>query len=347
MEKPINSFVINHKLDRNSNVFRHSNEVYAYVSRKLIEITIIPSWSHLFRDNFKKQIKEIPVTAKNILILNLNNSSAYGHIYSEVFSELCAVDDTYPEYDCILTVKTPLMKKIIDTFNLKISNKIRFIEKDSKEFYLLNFDHLQVVNHCPMSYVNKSKNVANLKSNFHSLKPIINGQKNFLIFCSRRSSTARNGRNITQQNENDIIEYLKQYSTENNLEFYLFTGLEPDGDIASIEKQYELFTNAKIVVGLHGGVMNNLIFLDPAKKPKIIEFCPSKAKNFSRLFDEAIDVFAEYYKIPYIIPTGMQEEIDKISDPKLKADKMRSLLHKVEASIDIIELKKILPLKQI
>ena len=342
MEKPINNFVINKKLHRNSKEFRKSDEVYAYVSRTLIEITIKPSWSNVFQDNFKKQIKQIPVTAKNILILNLNNSNQYGHIYSEVFSELCAVDDTYSEYDCILTVKTPLMKKIIDTFNLKISNKIIFIEKDSKEFYLLNFDHLQVVNHCPMSYVNKSKNVANLKSNFHGSKPIINKSKNFLLFCSRRSSTAAHGRNITQENENEIIEYLKQYSIQNNLEFYLLTGEEPDGSTVSIEKQYELFTNAEIVVSLHGGVMNNLIFLDPAKTPKVIEFCPRERKNFSRLFDGAIDVFAKYYKIPYIIPIEAQKEIADEPESSEKSKKIRSMMRKIDSSIDVSELKKIL-----
>jgi capsular polysaccharide biosynthesis protein len=340
LEISANSFVLNRKLS--SGKYRIADSAYAYISCNLIELIIKPSWPHVSRNNFQKQIKETSITAKNILILNLNNATAYGHIYSEVFSELCAVDEIYPEYDYILTVKTPLMEKIIDFFNLKLSNKIRFVHNRSDEHYLLNFEHLHVVNHCPLSYINKSKNVATLKSIFHKLTPIRNRSQNFLIFCSRRSFSAKNGRNITEENENEIIEYLKQYSVQNNLEFYLLTGEEPDGSTVSIEKQYELFTNAEIVVGLHGGVMNNLIFLDPAKKPKVIEFCPSESKNFSRLFDGAIDVFAKYYKIPYIIPIEAQKEIADESVESLKTAKIISILQKINCSIDVSELKKIL-----
>ena len=241
--------------------------------------------------------------------------------------------------DCVLM---PITKIHAWFKNLKLSNKIRFVHNRSDEHYLLNFEHLHVVNHCPLSYINKSKNVATLKSIFHKLTPIRNRSQNFLIFCSRRSFSAKNGRNITEENENEIIEYLKQYSVQNNLEFYLLTGEEPDGSTVSIEKQYELFTNAEIVVGLHGGVMNNLIFLDPAKKPKVIEFCPSESKNFSRLFDGAIDVFAKYYKIPYIIPIEAQKEIADESVESLKTAKIISILQKINCSIDVSELKKIL-----
>ena len=340
MEIPTNNLILNRK--SSSGRFRNSESVYAAVEREDIIITIRPSWSHSFKNRFSKNKKETTITAKNMLVLNLNHIGAYGHIYSEVFSELCAIDETYPEYDCIVMTKSALMQRIIDTFDLKLSNKIRFIEEDPKKLYLLDFKKLEIANHCPLSHVNKFKNVANLKSIFHNSKPITNRPKNFLIFCSRRSRSAKHGRNITEENENEIIEYLKLYSTENNLEFYLLTGEEPDGSTVSIEKQYKLFTNAEIVVGLHGGVMNNLIFLDPAKNPKVIEFCPRKGKDFSRLFGEAIDVFAEYYKIPYIIPTEMQEEIDKTSDPALKDDKIRRILKNIDCSIDVSELKKIL-----
>ena len=140
-----------------------------------------------------------------------------------------------------------------------------------------------------------------------------------------------------------IIEYLKRYSTENNLEFYLLTGEGPDGRILSIENQYKLFTNAKIVVGPHGGVMNNLIFLDPAKKPKVIEFCPGgESKSFSRLFGGAIDVFAEYHQIPYILPTEVQEQIADEPNEALRMVKVISMLQKIDCIIDVSELKKIL-----
>jgi hypothetical protein len=341
MEKTTSNFILFRKLPKKTRE-KVTDSVYVNVERELINITIRPSWSHSFKNSFLKNKEQSTITANNILVLNLNQIGAYGHIYSEVFSELCAVDETYPEYDCILMVKSPLMQRIIDTFDLKLSNKIKFIQEEPNKLHLLNFQHLEIANHCPLSHVNKFKNVANLKSIFHSSKPIINKPQNFLIFCSRRSPYARHGRNITEENENEIVEYLKQYSAENNLEFYLLTGEEPDGSTVSIEKQYELFTNAEIVVGLHGGVMNNLIFLDPAKKPKVIEFCPGQSKNFSRLFDGAIDVFAKYYKIPYIIPIEAQKEIADESVESLKTAKIISILQKIDCSIDVSELKKIL-----
>ena len=215
MERSPNNLVLNRKLS--SGEFRKSDSVYANVEKEDINITIRPSWSHVFKNVFLENKKQTTITAKNMLVVNLNHIGAYGHIYSEVFSELCAVDETYPEYDCILMVKSPLMQRIIDAFDLKLSDKIRFIKNEPNELYLLNFQHLEIANHCPLSHVNKLKNVANLKSIFHSSKPIINKPQNFLIFCSRRSPYARHGRNITEENENEIVEYLKQYSAENNL----------------------------------------------------------------------------------------------------------------------------------
>jgi capsular polysaccharide biosynthesis protein len=342
MEKTTNNFRLFRKLPKKTRG-RVTDSVYVNVERELINITIRPSWSHSFKNGFLKNKEQTTITANNILVLNLNHIGAYGHIYSEVFSELCAVDETYPEYDCILMVKSPLMQRIIDTFDLKLSNKIKFIQEEPNKLHLLDFHKLEIVNHCPLSHVNKFKNVANLKSIFHNSKPITNRPKNFLIFCSRRSRSAKHGRNITEENENEIIEYLKRYSTENNLEFYLLTGEGPDGRILSIENQYKLFTNAKIVVGPHGGVMNNLIFLDPAKKPKVIEFYPGgESKSFSRLFGGAIDVFAEYHQIPYILPTEVQEQIADEPNEALRMVKVISMLQKIDCIIDVSELKKIL-----
>jgi len=346
MEKNTNNFILKRKIEqKNLRGFTSSDSVYAYVADSLIEVMVKPSWSNLFRSRLIKQIKETVINAKNMMILNLNHSNQYGHIYSEVFSEIFSVDDTYPEYDCILITKTPLMEKVIETFNLKLSDRIKFISSTSEEKYLLNFDKLEIVNHCPTSYINKLNNVANLKSIFHKQNPIVNKPKNFLLFCSRSSTSARHGRNITQQNENNIIEYLKEYAEENNLEFYFFNGEECDGSSVPISKQYEIFSNVEILVGLHGGVMSNLIFLDPAKKPKVIEFCPTKKKTFSRLFAGAIEVFAEYYIIPCILPTEVLKEIADEPDLQEKTKKTIHMLKKIDCTIDVAELKKILPLK--
>jgi hypothetical protein len=255
------------------------------------------------------------------LFLRLTRQNLYGHIYSDVFPELYAIDNTYPKYDRVVTIGSPLIKNIIGFFRLKLTPKIKFVdninfcESVRNIFGITITDHTQsivdgtkdssfIIQH-PASYVCNPNNILALKAEFHRLKPIVNTPKQYLIFCSRSSKTARAGRNITKENEEEIVAYLKEYADKRNLEFYFLTGEEPNGIKTPIAKQYELFTNAKLVVGPHGGVFSNLIFLDPEKKPKVIEFCPLPHKSFMTLFGGAIETFAEYHQIPYILPPDL------------------------------------------
>jgi capsular polysaccharide biosynthesis protein len=330
MEKTTNDFI----LKRNFSATQHPVELKSCdvvtIHEKLnsIILRIEPSWAPAINDRLS--LLET-VTAKNILILNLNNCTAYGHIYSEVLSELYAIDETYSEYDCVITVLSSMMADLIQFFDLKLSNKLKFIKKGQE--VLLNFEELRIVNHSPRSYVNKVKNVLALKEAFHSSKPIAEKEQEFLLYCSRNSPTAKHGRRLTQETETEIIEILNQYAIKNNLKFYLLTGEEPDGTVTPVSKQYDLFSNAKLVVGVHGGVMSNLIFLDPLKSPKIIEICPTSGKCFSKLFNGAIDTFAEYHTILY----KTSPEI-----ATLRRQSFINTLQKEESTIDAYELKRLL-----
>jgi capsular polysaccharide biosynthesis protein len=291
-----------------------------------INLSIEPDWAPNAKAKYNASEN---ITAKNILILNLNNPLAHGHIYSEVLSELYAVSETYPEYDCVIAFLSPRMKDSIDFFDLKLSNKIKFIKK-GQEFFL-NFEQLRIVNHSPRSYINKVKNVLALKKAFHLSKPIVKKSREALLYCSRNSTTAKHGRRLTQETEIEIIKILSEYAHNNNLEFHLLTGEEPDGAKTLISKQYDLFSSAKLIVGVHGGAMSNLIFLDSAKSPKIIELCPSPEKCFSRLFDGAIDTFAEYHPILYKLPPEAE---------KLKGRNLMAVLSEEESTIDMSEFEK-------
>ena len=330
MEKNTNDFILKREVSATHMPAERKNLDGVMIHEKLhsIILRIEPIWSPTAKDRLSL-LKTI--TAKNILILNLNNCSAYGHIYSEVLSELYAVSETYSEYDCVITVLSSRMKNSIQFFDLKLSNRIRFIEKDQE--FLLNFEELRIVNHSPRSYANKVKNVIALKEAFHSSKPIAKKDREFLLYCSRNSPTAKHGRRLTQETETKIIEMLEQYANKNNLNFYLLTGQEADGTITPISKQYDLFSNAKLVVGVHGAVMSNLIFLDPLKSSKIIEICPTSGKCFSELFNGAIDTFAEYHTILYK------------TSPETATLEGRSFINalgKEESTIDIHELKQLL-----
>jgi len=330
MEKNTNDFILKREFSATHKPVEWKSRDVVMIHEKLnsIILHIEPSWAPTA--NARLSLLKT-ITSKNILILNLNNCSAYGHIYSEVLSELYAVSETYSEYDCVITVLSSRMKDLIQFFDLKLSNKIKFIEKNQE--VLLNFEELRIVNHSPRSYVNKAKNVIALKEAFHSSKPIAKKDREFLLYCSRNSPTAKHGRRLTQETETKIIEMLEQYANKNNLNFYLLTGQEADGTITPISKQYDLFSNAKLVVGVHGAVMSNLIFLDPLKSSKIIEICPASGKCFKELFDGAIDTFAEYHTILYK------------TSPKTATLEGRSFfnaLSKEESTIDIHELKQLL-----
>ena len=335
MEKLINNYKLSRKYSNKLKRSKGHDEVRMGVEKNYLALSIHPSPR---RANTNEKI--LNLDSNNLLVLNLNHTSAYGHIYSEVFSELFAVDSTYSEYDTVVTIVTPLMNEIFKFFEIKLSKKINLINSIEQlhQQYLLNFNHLELVNHVPRSYNKKQENVLTLKNEFHRLRPIVNTSKQYVIFCSRSTTKAKHGRNITKQNEDEIVNYLKSYANENSLEFYFLTGEEPDGSTTPIAKQYELFSNAKIVVGPHGGVFSNLIFLDPAKKPKVIEFCPSWAKSFSRLFDGAIDTFAEYHQIPYILPQGLLSDLAEYDTVKTRNRYVADQLKDAECTIELVKL---------
>ena len=288
--------------------------------------------------------KTTKIVAKNMLVLTLNRPFAHGHIYTDALPELYAVDEMFPEYDCILIEHSRSIDGKKQFFDLKISDKIKVTKATPHNVYLLNFQRLDIATPDPKSLA-QSKNILNLKAAFHKSRPIINTPKPFVLFCSRTTPVARGGRNITKQNENEVVEHLKQYAEENNLEFYFLTGQEPGGSCVTLAKQYELFSNAKIVVGPHGGAFSNLIFLDPAKKPKVIEFCPLPYKSFNYLSDHAFGTFAEYCQIPYILPPEVESEIKDMPDESIKCRKIIKLIGQRESSVDLCRLREILTLK--
>lgn len=325
------TIVLDKEVPRAGGTFKKTQAFIGSIVGAAIHVTNEPIWI----PGAKKQYNQLEsIYADNMLILNLNHINAYGHIYTEVMSELLAVGDTYLEYDCILTNMSPLMASIIDCFSLKFSDKIKFIS-NGKEIppFILEFERLKIVNHSPKSFINKVENILKLKRAMHAAVPIINKPKNLLLYCSRcDNKTAKHGRRLTAENEERVIQVLEQHALEAGLEFYFWSGTEPDGTVTPILKQYELYTNAKLVVGVHGGSFSNLIFLDPAKSPKVIEFCPVKGKSFYNLSNAAFAKFADYHIILFESP----------ADCNLRRAATTADLMYVDSTIDIEQLKQTL-----
>lgn len=296
----------------------------------------IPIWGrmldHINTDEEEEEEDDVvEIKGNNILILNLNHTNAYGHIYTDVMPEICFTEELYPEYDCIITVVSQLMKSVIDFFGFKISDKIKVIDDAD---YIENFQHrlffkkLTILNHCVNSHFDKKNNIKKLKSIMNDLRPIPKVDLPYLIYCSRNAKSAKHGRRLIQENEDQIIKILKEYAVENHLQFHMLTGIESDGSATSLYKQYELFTNAKIVVGPHGGVFSNLIFLDTNKKPDVIEFTLKDInKNFINLSDGAFDDFCSYRLIKYVENyTWGEQNVKKVS---INLEVLRDVLQQI------------------
>jgi len=235
----------------------------------------------------------------------------YGHVYQDCLAFLCNTDVIFPQYDSVLVQMTPILQAVIDFFGLTFSNKLKFVFVEHSNQHIPEFTKEITINRFNKRYSHGGLQktwrtkyaLLALKNEFQRLKPIVNTPKQYLIFCSRNNSTGiiNNGRCMKQQNEDEIVAYLKEYANKHNLEFHLLTGQEPDGSRTSISKQHELFTNAKIVIGPHGAAFANIIHLDPAKEATVIEFCPKAEQNrsFQELFHGAVDSFAAYHKIEY------------------------------------------------
>jgi len=233
----------------------------------------------------------------------------YGHVYQDCLAPLYSIDAILPEFDSILVQMTPMMQSIIDFFGLTLSSRLKFVYGENSLNPIPEFAEFGITLNRPnrgFRYKNISAEgaIRALIKEFQRLKPTVNTPKQYLIFCSRNNTTLliNNRRRMIQENEDEIVAYLKEYANEHNLEFYLLTGQEPDGSATSLAKQYELFTNAKIAIGPHGSAFSNMIHLDPAKKAKVIKFNNESYRNktnFMKIFHNTLAGVCEYHNIPY------------------------------------------------
>jgi hypothetical protein len=263
---------------------------------------------------------------KGDAVIYMTWTTEYGHIYQDCLALLYDIDFILPEYDYISVYMTPKMQEVINFFGLKLSSKLNFIltrryPPPSPEFTEeITIDNLGVSKLYsqwnPTSgykqltkesdkWPDKKRSLLRLREELQRLKPIVNTQKQYVIYCSRNNvQCILNDRRMIQENEDELVAYLKEYASEHNLEFYLLTGQEPDGSTTPVSKQYELFTNAKIVIGPHGGAFANIIFLDAKKKATVIEllYTVVSRTNFNILFNRNIEGWCNHHTIEYDTP---------------------------------------------
>jgi hypothetical protein len=252
---------------KNGRVFTNTSDV-AYISNN----TLIDGPSMQFRDNYNRHIK-------SNITLRIGTPKKYKKIHSRVFSLLCGVDANHNYYHWFFD---SLTKYFI------FKNHYNFQEDD---FFLVpNYQYDYQIMSLKMLNIKNTLNAYNLKhlkakkiislnyipiSINHPKWIIDEMRKKFLpkikkpskqklkIFINRRgiSSAARD-----ISNKKELISYLKK----NNF-------LIIDPSTLSFSEEIKLFNSAKLVLGIYGAAMVNVIFCQ--NKTHIIELKNDKTDN--------------------------------------------------------------------
>ncbi|CAF0881537.1 unnamed protein product [Adineta ricciae] len=115
----------------------------------------------------------------------------------------------------------------------------------------------------------------NARSMYWSLINLQKFQSNLLIYVQRTSENAKNGGRLIQ-NENLVIDYLHEYAQKSSL---IYIEYDHSKHNENIQKQIELFSNAQIIFGIHGGALSNINFA--SSKTIIIEIMPYRSDKSS------------------------------------------------------------------
>ena len=109
------------------------------------------------------------------------------------------------------------------------------------------------------------------RSMYWSLINLQKFQSNLLIYVQRTRQNAKNGGRLIL-NENFVVDYLREYAQKSSL---VYIEYDHSKHSENIQKQIELFSNAKIIFGIHGGALSNINFAP--SKTIIIEIMPFRS----------------------------------------------------------------------
>ena len=207
----------------------------------------------------------------NVLVFNPLFCDNYPHILTDALPEIVSAQ-TDDQYDIILIPSSSLLIEVLDAINLDLS-KVRLI--DGEFYFKARTINIQNISSYPNIEISK---VRNLKETIDKNLPTNDNSCANLIYYSRSNNETRNGRMISSGNEIKIINLLKEYATNFNLNFCIFNG-QIDGQRMSTKEQIKLFRSAQMVVGPHGGGLANIIWTDPKNECKICEFTSGTEKT--------------------------------------------------------------------
>ena len=255
---------------------------------------------------------------RNVCALHIPFANNFCHNLIDFLPELLYLEGL-EKYNLILAPYSDVTDKFINFFDINL-NKTKFI-KNNFNFIPQTIDLYQY--HKNQRSTNKSLNLREIL-----LKKInIKAAPDKLIYCTRNTGNgAKHGRKMNPSNEAEIVKFSRDYANKHDLELVVFDGHNEDKSKMSIIDQANLFSQAKIVAGPHGGAFANIIYIPSDNNCKVCEFTSGKytnvqgekdfVKNYNRLLGFAPETYLDYYLIPFEVGSDNKETFINIDNYK-------------------------------
>ena len=237
----------------------------------------------------------------NVKVLNIPFAENYNHCLNDVLPKL--LSEELEDSDVVYTCNSEILSSLLSLFEINLK-KVKPIDQS----IIIDCENIVIENHTACHLRNKDK-INLLKKQIdkvieNKFCPQIN---NRLIYCSRNAANVMHGRRMENKNEKDVVSLLQEYCIRKNLLFTFFNGQE-NNKVISHANQMKLFSEAKVVIGPHGGAMANIIYLNPNNNCSICEFTSGHevivqrgpfVNHYNFLYGFLPEKLYKYYLIPF------------------------------------------------
>eukprot|EP01060_Flectonema_neradi_P025907 TRINITY_DN34765_c0_g1_i1.p1 TRINITY_DN34765_c0_g1~~TRINITY_DN34765_c0_g1_i1.p1 ORF type:complete len:657 (+),score=145.79 TRINITY_DN34765_c0_g1_i1:69-2039(+) len=201
-----------------------------------------------------------PKTLKEAILVSQFAGSSFYHFVIEVIPRITIAVKTHPIDDSVPiliprdTSKNSFIKKFLSLIPKTQLDPDRLITHDAD--YKVETLHVPTWLRPDVTGFPESKTTppGSLLRSTRELLTIHDTPQDYLIYLGRKDTSMRN-----LSNQAEVIEMLKDYAAQRQMQFHDYS--KP---MKSVKETRKLFEHARVVVGIHGGAMSNLVFCKPA-----------------------------------------------------------------------------------
>jgi len=289
--------ILNLNLSKYNNLFSYTEHT------KMSKYSIKANLKNFKNSNFSADIpkKNIAIIEKGSWIVD-EKSFHYFHWMCDALPRLLQIIRYVDEFPVLLPSSFTRYSYIIETLETLNINYI--IYEDSQKYLVKN---LLISSHVASSGNFNKENIIELSRKLQCNQNEI-GKK---IWVSRKLSKHRK-----ISNENELYQILKKYN---------YDIVYPEK--LSFKEQVNLFSNTKVISGLHGGGLTNMLFM---KKNSIVFELRRENDNVNNCyFSLASELDLKYY---YSLETKLDDDL-YVGDVHVNVDNFRSILDMIEDEI--------------